>query len=428
MKRRLRFHRTALVCVVPALIMGLVACAEPPDIAPLEKSIVERPSRLPSTHHETAFGKAVAAAVLESPDFGRSQAALRMSEADSLAESGLRYPQISVGLRQGAGSGFSVTPFAALSQVVFDAGAGKARRRAAEARVLGGKAALIDAAAFATLNAVDVWAEVVTARRAQTSAQKAIAELELIVARIEKRSAGGASSTTDLLIAQSRMASERVSISEANARVARAEAIFSDVFGSAPAKDLSFPPPAPQLPVSDVMSSPVLQQTEAERLAAEADLAAARSGILPAVGLQVSDTGASSPAAGLSVDQTIAPTNARSSRIAAAEARLQARQIDLEAVRKDVVRRLNLIKVDQISATERYRTAVAATEINLANLDVASQQFDVGSRSLIELLDAQRETANAVQQRIAVEKDQIMLGYEALAITGDILDLFAIRF
>ena len=54
------------------------------------------------------------------------------------------------------------------------------------------------------------------------------------------------------------------------------------------------------------------------------------------------------------------------------------------------------------------------------------KQTFVGRRSLIELLDAEREALASEQQRIGAEHDRAMVGYAALAVTGDILDAFGI--
>ena len=405
----------------------LGACAEPPSLDRLESSLSAAPLSADPAVSSSAFGRAVAASVRVNPRLGRSGASLAEDQADLLVARSSYVPELSVGVRQGGGGGFSLTPFIGLTQIIFDAGGGKARKRAAEARVLGGQAEQINAAAEATMEAVTAWTEVVTARKALYTTEVTVSELENILSRIEARAAGGAASETDLLTARSRIATERTAVAEARAQLARAEAVYVELFRAPPGPDMQLPPDAPTLSNGNLDHSPLLQQAEAERLAAQSELAAAKSALLPAIGAQISAEKGGSVTSGLTAEQTVTPAGPKNARIAAAEARLQARQIDLDATRRDIISRLRIISAEQASAMERAATASAATEANLANLSAASQQFDVAGRSLIELLDAQREASASERQRLVAEKDRVLLGYQALAVTGDILDLFQIR-
>lgn len=407
-------------------IVALTACATPPDIAPLQASISNRQARLAPSLAKGEFGRSVAAAVARSTEVGRSEADLRESEANLMAESGAYLPQVSIGLQPGSGIGFGVSSFAAVSQLLFDGGSGAARRSAAEARVLGRVAGRVEAGSQAALAAVQAWADLVTARRLMAASESSLAALEETVARIAERSSAGVGTNSELLTAESRLANERARVVGARAEVARAEAVFAELFGQAAPADLALPPAAPAVPSAGAAGSPALQQAEAERVAAEADLAAVKSALFPALSVQSSVTDAGMRV-GPGVEQSVTPNRARAARLAAAEARVDARAVDVDATRRELESRLRILSAEAIAARDRLDAARAASEANRANLATARDQFDVGRRSLIELLDAEREALASEQQRIGAEHDRAMVGYAALAVTGDILDAFAIR-
>jgi len=63
---------------------------------------------------------------------------------------------------------------------------------------------------------------------------------------------------------------------------------------------------------------------------------------------------------------------------------------------------------------------------NAASVDAAREQFSIGRRSMVDLLDAQRDFVRAEETLIRAEQERFLTDYAALALTGDILDLFDI--
>lgn len=417
-----------LISVLPIALTAslLSACATPPDLTALEAAVVSREARITADQAETAFGRAIASAVTNSPALGRGEAALREAEADLLAESRPFLPQISAGLRP-EGAGLGVTSFGSLSQLIFDGGASVARATAARARVIGGLASRLDAGSRAALSAVEAWADVVTARALLRASEASLASLEATTKLITERSSAGLGSSTEVLTAQSRLANERAAVVAARSDVARAEAVYHEVFGLAPASDLALPQRAPMAPRDGAEGSPTLQQAEAELLAAEGLHAAAMAGRLPSISLAVTGIPGSDAVAGLATEQVLAPSRGRAAQVAAAAARIEARRVDLDAISREMQSRLRILQAETRAAEDRLTAAQAASEANRANLSMARDQFEAGRRSLIELLDAEREALSSERQLILAERDRVVVGYASLAATGDILDLFGIR-
>jgi adhesin transport system outer membrane protein len=410
----------------PILLLALAACATHPVIAPLRAEVTARLTRLPPSLADSNFGQAIARAVAGSPEVGRSQASVREREADLLAAGGLGLPQLTLGLRPGGGTGFEVAAFSAITQLVFDAGAGRARERAAEARVLGEVAGRIEAQAQAAFAAVAIWAEVAATRELLAAARASLGALEEIGVQIAERTAAGAGSSSDLLTAQGRLANDRAGLVEAETSAARAEAAFTEIFGHPPTARLDLPPGAPAMPDSSLDDTPVILQARAGVSAAEADLAAARAGRMPALSVQVTGTAGDRLTSGPVVEQDVAPSRGVTARMTAAEARLDARHVNLDATQRELQSRLNRLRAEATGAEARLVAARAAVEANRANLTAARELFEVGRSDLIALLDAERETLASECALIMAERDKVVAGYALLAVTGDILAVFGI--
>lgn len=408
------------------LTVVLSACATPPDLTALETAVTTREARLPPSLATGAFGLAVKQAMENSPTLGRGQAALREAEAGLLAEGGAFLPQVSLGVRPEGTGGLSMTSFGAISQLIYDGGASNARETAAQARVLGGLAGRLDAGSRAVLSAVEAWSAVATARALVQVSEASLVSLEVTTAQIEERSSAGLGSSVDALTARSRLANERAAVVAARSESTRAEAIFIETFGHAPKPGLSLPPQAPTAPDGGAAGSPVLQQAEAEVLAAQAEHAAVLAGRAPTLSLTVSAVPGTQAVAGLASQQLLSPSRNRAARLAAAEARIDARRVDLDATRRELESRSRILTAELLATANRLTATSAAREANRANLEVAREQFQAGRRSLIELLDAEREALASERQQILAEHDQAVLGYAVLAASGDILDVFGV--
>ena len=419
----MRLISFSLMMCAAGLLSG---CATPPDLSTLEAAVVDRQARVVPLQANTSFGLSVAQAVTNSPALGRGEARLREAEADLLAQSSTFLPQFSVGLRPQGASGLNVSTFGSLSQLIFDGGASQARGVAARARVIGGVAARRDAGSRAALSAVEAWAGVVTARSLLRASEATLTSLELTTEQILERASAGLGSRTEALTAQSRLANERAAAAAARSDVLRTEAVYTEVFQHAAPAQLMLPPQAPPVPMDGAEGSPTLLQAEAELFAAQGLHAAAIAGRLPSVSLAVTVIPGAQTVAGLATEQVLTPSRSRAAQVAAAAARVEARRVDLDASRRELESRLRILSAELRAVEERLVAAQRATDANRAHLAIAREQFSAGSRSLIELLDAEREALSSERQLNLATRDQVILGYAVLAATGDILDLFGV--
>lgn len=408
------------------LAIFVAGCATPPDLTGLEAAVTLRAKRVPASLADTTFGQSVASAVVASPILGRGAAALRQAEAGLLAETGSFLPQLSTGVRPSNEAGFNLSGFGSLTQLVYDAGASASRRTAAQARVFGGMAGHYYAGSEAVLEAVQAWAEVATARAVVEATEGSLALLEATVARIEDRARSGAGAGSEVLVARSRLANERAAAVNASAEAARAEAVFTEVFGRSPGSEIDLPPQAAVVPYGDFKGSAVLRQAEAAVLAAEAEHAAALAERVPSVSLVASAVLGAQMVAGITSEQLLTPARGRKAQVASAVASIEAREIELDATERELESRYKILGADIQAAEQRLAAARAANEATKAYLSAAREQFEAGGQTLIALLDAQREALAAERQLIRAEHDNAVLGYAMLAATGDILDAFGI--
>ena len=128
----------------------------------------------------------------------------------------------------------------------------------------------------------------------------------------------------------------------------------------------------------------------------------------------------------LSVNYELDSTGQRRAAIAAAEAQVKEAEYVREQLIREITRELGFIRSDQSAGAERLRAARSAVTANAENVTASRAQFSIGRRSLIEILDAQRDFVNAQERLILAEQNFFLTNYAALSLTGDVLDLFGI--
>lgn len=101
-------------------------------------------------------------------------------------------------------------------------------------------------------------------------------------------------------------------------------------------------------------------------------------------------------------------------------------QFERDLLIREIGRELEFIRSDQKAGAERLRAARIAAKANADSVAAAQEQFTIGRRSLIEILDAQRDYVGAQERLILAEQNFFLTNYAALSLTGDILDVFGI--
>lgn len=431
--------RAPVLGVAMALLLG--ACAESPDLGELEASFDaprdQREVRVSTRVAQTDFGQTVARAVETNPRLDASNADVRAARAREDGEAGGFLPRFSLGVTLGGGligGGNAISPILELMQLIYDGGATASRQIAARARVFESRGARLEVAAALSLEAVEAWQDLVAARAQGDLSRANETAHRRLLARVRERSNAGAGTQSDVLTAQARLADAVARRVQAQSGLDRAEAVFREIFGHGPDR-LGRLPDAPTLAnvpdASLIASSPRVRASDASIKAAEADLSITKAAIFPQVNLRT--TGRRDARGGgidtdldLLLEYDSGAPGQKAAAIRESEARLAALRADRDSLAREIRRALDIARSDQRTGLARVKAARKAVAANEATVEAAREEFSIGRRSLIGLLDAQRDFFEAGERLIVARREQALSGYVVLALTGDILDAFAI--
>ncbi|MES0825001.1 TolC family protein [Ruegeria sp. SCP11] len=385
---------------------------------------------------QSSFGQRIRSAVEASPDLAQSATRLEIATANEVAAKGAFLPQLSVGINARSERVDSdiadVTPYLRISQLVYDGGAASNDLAAARARVLQGRGDQLQTASAIALSTIEAYVVVLDRRKLLEIAAQNVTVHEELVYQITERTDQGVGSNADVLTARSRIADARTRLADARAQLDRANAQFREFFGVAPGV-LPSPIAAPKLSRTDekiVMDSPQVRRSDAVLLAAKAEYAAALARRQPGVQIAAfadrDDSNDANFGVDLSFNYEIDSTGQRRAAIAAAEAQVEEAEFTRYAVIRDIRRELGFVRSDQQAGAVRLQAARTAVDANADSVAAAREQFTIGRRSLIEILDSQRDYVNAQERLILAERNFFLTNYAALSLTGDILDLLGI--
>lgn len=318
-------------------------------------------------------------------------------------------PQISGGINAGYNNGVGQggwRPRAELSasQMLFDFGKLKGDVAIAEAGVRVGRAALllaIDALARDTSFAVN---EIQRARALDRVARDQLTSVRDINDLVHHRYRLGASTKSDWLQAQARVQAAEVTIREIEAERRRWEATLAYLLGQDAAPPLSLDPPtglhgACERGEPDWAGIPAMMQARAERDEAQAEWRRARIDRLPTValggggGANLTDPFARSDYnVGINISAPIYSGGIHAARAREAEYGLRAADAAEARVRNDIGRQISearhqLQSLRGVVDTLNGRQSSMAETGHLYRL----QYLDMGTRTLVDLLNAQQE-------------------------------------
>lgn len=430
------------------LMVFLTACTSASEEAALQTSTPElRPkvarvavenTRISSVAN-TPFGALISVAVMSSPVTAGEAANVAETQAGLRGAKGAFRPVVSVGLDAGSSSseGFGnvgVSPVLELTQLVYDGGASRARIAEARANVDRSFGTRVVSVSATTFTAVETYLDVLMRRKLFIAVSDTVAALDRLQKRIDERTEAGAGIQTDILAARSGLADATTRQVTVRGELQQAEAAFAEVFNHPPPVNLPSPVSAPLL--SDGMLenltrlSPRLQTANANIAALEAGLDAVRAGRSPQVSLEAAAGaefgGERDFGLGLSVDYPLFSQGRQAAAIDAAEAQLNAAMAERAALERALTSAIANVISERATGAARVAAAQNALDANTATLEASRAQFQIGRRSLLELLDAERDTFEARQVLIVAQNDRALTGWAALALTGDILAAFDI--
>lgn len=326
---------------------------------------------------------------------------------------------------------------------LYSGGANRAGLRAAETRVLAGRADLRGSESTLFSQVVAAYMDVIQNEALTALAANNVEVLQTNLEATSDRFQIGDLTRTDVAQSEARLALARGSLRNAQSNLIRARETFVALVGAAPG-ELQPPPPLPGLPADvdtavDValLDNPDLIGAQERARAAGFDIRIASASRLPRLELfgsggvtdNLGTAGSNIP--GIPVEQrtTTAQAGVRATipifqggRPAAQERQAQARSAaaleTVVATERDVISTVRTAFANWQAANaiiESNQAAVAAAELSLEGVRAENT---VGNRTILDILDAQQELFNAQVQLVIARRDAYVAGFNLLAAMG----------
>lgn len=421
--------------IVAAGVSFLAACAPLQD-ASLDRSAaasefeatLPRPEIAPVLA-ETRLGRAVSARLLSGPTLSAARAGERVAEARLADQRAAMGPSVSLGASAVAstGSNPALQPTLLLTQLLYDGGASAFSIAASAARTDAADATTRTRLTARALDAVRAWEDLYRAGRLLVIARASLARMSEIEDRVALRRSSGAGRAAETLRVAARRADAAATLARAEGELLATQARFSELFGSSNADGPV--PTAPQMSAG-LASSPRLSELQAELRAAKAELGARVAERAPAVFMDVTggldDDDEPALAAGLRLDYSFDSSGRRTAAIDAARAEVARLEAELTLAESDLRRAVSYAASREAALLAESRAITASEKAARQALENAEASFATGRIDILDLLDLGRDLDQAASRRIAVDAKYRLAGYERLAASGVLLDVFGI--
>jgi outer membrane protein len=327
-------------------------------------------------------------------------------------------------------------------QPIWEGGRVRANISAAEARIEAARARLRATEYNVVTDTVTAYADVLRTDALVELNQGQVNVLEQQLRASRDRFEVGDLTRTDVAQSEARLAFARANLMTARGQAVVAKQAFKRLVGRDPVQ-LAPLPPLPPVPATDAQArdqafgtNPTLIASRLDERAAAEDVRAAKAGRLPSIGLQAAAnythyTGDLSGLSGFnpSLGLTAGMPLFTGGRIAAQVRQAQARQSEaLEQITQTE-------RLVSESATDNWallRAAEAVIESSKVQVDANAlaaegvrQENQVGSRDILDVLNAEQELLNARVDLVQAERDRYVAAYQLFETIGEIETVLA---
>lgn len=398
--------------------------------------------------------EAVALAVSTHPSVNRSKASMRAAEQEQAAAQAGWYPTFDINAdagwehsenfftRNDGESGDSKDLFRKLAggevvQNIFSGGRTMAETAAARARVEAALQQVVDSEEQIALRAASSYLDVLRARHlVRLSEENLTAHIE-VRNDIHFKLKRGGSDTADLNQADARLALARSRLNQARSQLREAEAAFIEAVGQAPATLDAPRPPYDAVPAdvdeaiaAAAQSNPLVRAAEATISARDEDRDAARASFLPSFDLKLGGAygddisgveGSDIQAQGLVVmNYNLFSGGADAARVRRAAERVSEARQRLAEIRRQVEERMRVEYTSLRTARENLPLTEARARSAAGVVSAYLEQFNIGRRSLLDVLDVVNELFEANVSVISTDAEMMRAHYRVLAILGSL--------
>ncbi len=317
--------------------------------------------------------------------------------------------------------------------LVFDGGASKLNKQAAQETVLATRQTLVAIEQQILFRAVSAYMSVLFQTENVALRINNVGLLQEELRASQDRFEVGEVTRTDVALAESRLAASRSSLEDARGLLLQAQAEYANAVGNKPGT-LAGQPKLPARPASLSEAEAVALRTHPQILSAQHQVSAAELGIMAArsafgpsatlngnVDLtEFSGGNNRSTGSGVSLDfsQTIYQGGALSAVYRRASATRDAVRANLLTVQRDVAQgvadafsRFDVARANLSATAERVRAAQVA-------FDGIREEATLGARTTLDVLTAEQELLDAQTSRISARAEESVAAYQLLAAQG----------
>ncbi len=330
-----------------------------------------------------------------------------------------------------------------LTQPIWDGFATRSRVRSAKATLESVKHRVFDTATTLSLDGIIAHIDLLRRRTIYELSEKNVAAHRAILGQTQDRSNLGADTEADVSQAQSRLARALSSLSEAQAALLVAEDTYARLTGMAPSQHLQPVKMPPELfkgpgAVYELAEkyNPKLAAYLQDIRAARGEKELAESTFYPTfnaeVGPSYTDRGGSYDRWVYNFDAVatmrwnVFNSGADVAETKAAQARIrQARQTMYDFV-DDLKLDIESTWVNYLSAQDQYKNYSEAVKYNEFTRVAYLEQFHMGKRSLLDVLDAENELYSSSTQAETARGNILVGAYRLCALTGNLLPMLSI--
>jgi outer membrane protein, adhesin transport system len=415
----------ALVCITAAAALAGAADAQQAEGLSLEAAVRQ--------------------AVAWHPNVVAAAATLDARDADvDVARAGY-LPRVSAGIGTGydnrLGSSWRPRPQLSASQMLYDFGKVRSGVDFAQAGTRIGRADLLLAIDGLIRDTGYAMVELQRNAALHDIAEEQLARVREINGLVSQRVAKGASTRSDGLQAESRVAAARATLAQIEAEQKRWASNLAFLLGneggigSVSAEVPEWLMGSCSAAVPDWSSVPAVMRADAQRAQAVADLHRSRADRLPTVSL-AGDAAAdiaspfsdrSAYSFGLSVSSNVFGGNATRARVRSADYALTAADASARQARNETGQRLSEAR-QQIASLTRLLDTLNLREADMAETGqlYRAQYLEMGTRTLVDLLNAEQELHQARFDAINTEHDLRRLQIDCLYYSGRARDAFGL--
>ena len=330
-----------------------------------------------------------------------------------------------------------------INQSLFDGSLARSSTDAARATFDAAGFQLLDTGEAIGLRAASSYLDVIRSRGLLELARDNLVQHQDIVDRILFQVDAGGASTADLDQAQARLALAEATVTQFQGGLRSSEANYLEAVGTAP-ETLEFPfaptdflPPSAEDAVLDLVNtSPTIQASRRTILAREEDVDVALASFLPRVSLELRGSrgenagGSKGPnndfTALVILDYNLFRGGGDTARLRSAKAlRSEARNREYET-RRLIEQNTRLSFVAYEIARDRVPLLLDQVEATESALAAYYEQFQLGERTLLDLLNVENEAFGARAASLNGRIDHVSSQYRILAAVGRLLSTLAV--